>query len=998
MKKNYVLFFSSLSLFALQMNAQENEKIQSQKAFQKTLRMERAASRENALNEVTKVYGLDKNNRYDLKTETVDDSGLVHHRMQQYYKGLKVEFGTVITHSKNGLVESVNAELYNAKSLSTQPALSAEKCFDYALQYKRADKYLWEDAKQAQLMEYTKPEGELVIFPDVNTGKMHLAYKFDVYAVQPLSRDEMYIDANTGELLYANPLIKHLNKPVSKREVEATGKKVENIILNKTNALVTANAATRYSGNRTIETTFDAGLNKFILSDATRGNGIVTYNCANGGYADTHYQDNDNNWTAAEYNNAAKDNAGLDAHWGAEKTYDFWRNTFNRNSFDDKGTMIKSYVNADLPTINPDYSDNDNAFWNGSVMTYGSGTTMDALTAVDICGHEIGHAVCTYTANLAYKNQSGAMNEGFSDIWGACIEQYAKNGNLNAPVDGASPGNQNVWKIGEDIGTALRSMSYPRTKGDPDTFLGTNYKDTQDDAGVTPSCTTPGSTNDNCGVHTNSGVLNHWFYVLTAGKAGTNNASAANGGPDVYNVIGIGMAKAAQIAYYAERDYLTPNATFADARNATIAVANSLYCASSQEVQSVTNAWYAVNVGAAYSALATDIVAKSLTGGNTNVNCGAAYNPIVTFENGGTNPIATATITYNVDGGANTVLNWNGNIASCGQASQAIAVAGLSRGYHVLNVTVTTTNDGMATNNTKSTVILVNTNGSVNVVNSFTTANDVLVSIDASGKTSSVWERGVINKTKLTGAATGNSAGYATKLVGNYPDKTTSYLVSQCYNLTNLTNPKVSFDMAFDLESNWDLIYFEYSTDNGANWNNLGTMNDANWYNSSRLPDGTDCFNCVGAQWTGDYATAPTGGNGMNGNRRNYSHSLTGLGAVPNALFRFTFVSDDGANQEGVFVDNFVVQGTLSSTENSFEKFDVFPNPSNGKFDITLSTDKDVKVKMFDLRGRNVYENEFQNDNLSFNKTVDLSGLTSGVYILNIESGSKKEAKRIIIE
>ncbi|MEB3800384.1 M4 family metallopeptidase [Flavobacterium columnare] len=994
MKKNYIALFSILSMIS-NLQAQENAKFESKKEHQKTLRMDKASSREKALDAIEKTYGLGKENQYKISSVTSDITGLTHQRHQQYYKGLKVEFGTVITHEKNGLVELVNAELYNAKSLDLTPKLSAQRCFQYALDYANAEKYLWENPEQSKVFEYEKPKGELVIFPDTNSGKIYLAYKYDIYSVKPISRKEYYINANTGALLYTNPLIKHFHKNlVSKDQIKRTGKQIENIIL--PSALASGNAATRYSGNRSIETTFDTNLNRYILSDATRGKGIVTYNCANGNYANSHFTDDDNNWTAAEFHNAAKDDAGLDAHWGALKTYDFWKTIFNRDSFDNKGSVIKSYVNLDLAIVDPTNSSSDNAFWDGQFMSYGKGTDLDALTAVDICGHEIGHAVCTYTADLAYKNQSGAMNEGFSDIWGACIEQYAKNGNLNAAADTASPGTLNVWKLGEDIGTSLRSMSYPNTKRAPDTFLGLYYVDTQDDTGVTPECADPNEANDQCGVHTNSGVLNHWFYILTAGKSGTNNASLANGGQDVYNVQGIGMTKAAQIAYYAERDYLTPNSTFMDCRNATIAVANSLYCASSPEVQSVTNAWYAVNVGSAYNAVANDIVLKSLQGGNLNVNCGASYNPIVTFENGGSNIINAATITYNIDGGASSTLNWSGNLAQCQQATEAININGLTRGYHILNVTTNITNDGLTTNNTKSMVILVNDSGNIGSINTFNTANDALISVDKGGKSNTVWERGIVNKTNLSVTATGNSPGYATKLVGNYPDKTTSYLVSQCYNLSNLTNARVSFDMAFDLESNWDIIYFEYSTNNGATWTPLGEMNNT-WYNSSRMPNGVDCFNCIGKQWTGDYHIAPSGGNGNNGNKRNYSQSLTEVGPASNAIFRFTFISDDASNQEGVFIDNFVIQGTLGNEINNFEYFEISPNPSNGKFDITLSTDQEVKVKIFDLGGRNVFERKYEVKGSVFNNEIDLSNISSGVYILNIESKNKKESRRIII-
>jgi len=212
-------------------------------------------------------------------------------------------------------------------------------------------------------------------------------------------------------------------------------------------------------------------------------------------------------------------------------------------------------------------------------MTYGdgSGTYFDALTSLDVAAHEIGHAVCETTANLVYQKESGAMNEGFSDIWAACVEYFA------APTKA-------TWLIGEDIErraghAALRSMSDPNAEGQPDTYGGTYW--------INPNCT-PSSTNDYCGVHTNSGVLNHWFYILAIGKSGTNDLGNA------FNVTGISIDKAARIAYRLESVYLTSTSTFANARSFGIQAAKDLYGAGSAEEIAVTNAFYAVGVGAAY--------------------------------------------------------------------------------------------------------------------------------------------------------------------------------------------------------------------------------------------------------------------------------------------------------------------------------------------------------------------------------------------------------------
>jgi hypothetical protein len=251
-------------------------------------------------------------------------------------------------------------------------------------------------------------------------------------------------------------------------------------------------------------------------------------------------------------------------------TYDYWMSKHNRNSYNNAGAKIKSYVHYDKAY--------DNAFWNGSVMTYGDGsdTYFDALTSIDVAGHEIGHAVCEYTAGLVYSYESGAMNEGFSDIWGACIEAFGKNGGT---------ANANTWLIGEDIErraghAALRSMSNPNSEGQPDTYLGTSWYS---------------GSGDNGGVHYNSGVLNHWFYRLSVGGSGTNDNGTA------FNVSAIGIDKAAQIAYRLESVYLSSNSNYQAAANFGATAAADLYGAGSAEEVATIEAFKAVGLTVAGS-------------------------------------------------------------------------------------------------------------------------------------------------------------------------------------------------------------------------------------------------------------------------------------------------------------------------------------------------------------------------------------------------------------
>lgn len=471
---------------------------------------------------------------------------LKHEKYHLYYNGIKIEYSDIRVHYENDKVVMINGDYVPEINISIKPEITKEYAINKALEYIGADKYIWENQEENIWLQNKFGEKEATFYPQPelvicknylsqSDTSYHIAYKMDIYAISPLSRDYIYVNAITGEVINIEPRIKTVN----------------------------ANAATRYSGTRTISTELNGSTYRLRDYDNSRGDGIETYNLNNStSYSSaTDFTDADNNWTSGEYDNTAKDNGALDAHWSAIMTYDYFQNIHGRDSYDDAGTAIESYVH---------YGTNyENAFWNGSVMTYGDGNTnFDILTSIDVAAHEIGHAVCTHTAGLAYRNESGAINEGLSDIWGACVEEYATN-------------DKETWLIGEDIDLrvghdGLRSMSNPNAEGDPDTYLGDFWYT---------------GTGDHGGVHTNSGVMNHWFYLLTEGGTGTNDND------DNYNVTGIGITSAAEITYRAESVYMTSNTTYADARTHTIQSAEDLFGTNSQEVSSVISAWYAVGVG-----------------------------------------------------------------------------------------------------------------------------------------------------------------------------------------------------------------------------------------------------------------------------------------------------------------------------------------------------------------------------------------------------------------
>jgi len=514
---------------------------------------------------------LSNNDEMRLVYTNSDDLGFTHQYFQQYFKGIRVEYGVYAVHAKNNLIETIIGNYLRIKEgpkIDIFPQLSENIALTAALKNLNAKTYKWQVPEEEKWIANNfnstyYPKGDLVLILDkYNTGAYRLAWKFDIYANEPLSRDYVFVDAINGEIIKKSPKIYNTNS-------NATGD-------------------TRYSSLRSFVS--DSFENGFRLRETRNGIRIETYNMLNQGTnygTATDFIDNNNTWSAVEFHNANRDDAALDAHWAGERIYEYFHTVHGRNSWSGTGQPLLNYVHANLLAFG--YGNNVNAFWDGQRMTYGDGdgVNYDPLTSLDICAHEVAHGVCGTSARLAYENESGAINEGFSDIWAASIERWA------APE-------KETWLIGEDYplppnGHPARNMSNPNEYNQPDTYLGTYWIQT----GCLPF---PAPSNDFCGVHTNSGVLNFWYRLLSDGGNGSNDNN------NTYSVWPIGINKASQIAYRTETIILpqpTPPAestiTFNQLRMATITAATDLFGANSCEVKSVTNAWYAVGVGSNYS-------------------------------------------------------------------------------------------------------------------------------------------------------------------------------------------------------------------------------------------------------------------------------------------------------------------------------------------------------------------------------------------------------------
>ncbi|RLQ93858.1 peptidase M4 family protein [Falsibacillus albus] len=476
-------------------------------------------------------FSGDAKNSFKIIGKQKDELGFTVLRLQQVYQGTPV-FGSVVTAhvNKEGVLTAVSGAVQ--PNLDTKASLKSS----HKLAKKEAIQMGESDLVQAvgsqPDYEYA-PKAEFVIF--MKDDAAHFAYHVNYNFLSPEPGNwDYFVDASSGEILSKYNSIDHA-KPGGGGG--ATG---------GTNTVGTGTGV--LGDQKSVNTTLSGST--YYLQDNTRGQGIYTYDAKN------RQRLPGSLWTDADdVFNASYDAAAVDAHYYAGVTYDYYKNVFNRNSYDGNGAALKASVHYGRSY--------NNAFWNGQQMVYGDGDGTNFIEfsgGIDVVAHELTHAVTERTAGLVYSGESGAINESISDIFGTLVEFYSNN----------NPD----WEIGEDIytpnkqGDALRSMSDPTKYGDPDNYAN-RYT----------------GTSDNGGVHTNSGISNKAAYLLSQG-------GTAYG----VKVTGVGTSKTGAIFYRALTQYLTPNATFSQLRAAAVQSASDLYGSSSQEVSSVNAAFDAVGV------------------------------------------------------------------------------------------------------------------------------------------------------------------------------------------------------------------------------------------------------------------------------------------------------------------------------------------------------------------------------------------------------------------
>ncbi|MFQ5446023.1 MAG: M4 family metallopeptidase [Saprospiraceae bacterium] len=489
------------------------------------------------------ALNLTEHDELRLMKTTTDELGMTHSRYQQYAHGIKVYGAEYVLHEQDFRVKTANGKLVTGIEAPAAGTMTENAARSYAIEAVPSYDFLWLNERAEEYLREITGNPDTTFFPKGNLvwermnrkagfakNNLLLAWVFDIFTGDGRSA-KVFVDAYSGDLLRKIPLDINCDP--------GTG-------------------TTTWNGTVNMNTD-QVGMSYILLDDCQSPN-IHVYNANDSSSISfaAEYVDGDNAWT---------DMSAVQTFFGLRQAWQYYLTQHGRDSYNNAGADINGYNQAGF------INSNGNLYWSNASWSPGqqvwrfgdnnSGIAGDDWNTVDIVGHEFTHAVTTFSANLNYLGESGALNESFSDIFGEMVELYTE-GSMD-------------WLVGAERG-AIRSLANPGNFNDPDTYLGTNWFDTSID------------TIDNGGVHTNSGVQNHWFYLLSVGGTDTDD----NGEP--YEVQGIGAASAALIAYRNLTVYLGAVSDYNDAKNGAIQAAADLFGTCSNEVLQCARAWNAVGV------------------------------------------------------------------------------------------------------------------------------------------------------------------------------------------------------------------------------------------------------------------------------------------------------------------------------------------------------------------------------------------------------------------
>lgn len=495
-----------------------------------------------------------------LISNVADQEGSVHLRFLQLYNGLEVWDSEVMLHYKNGKPYLFNGRYIPtpAKDFDLTPSISETEAIKSA---KTITQFHELNSNQLALIAGDQVQSNLIIYTEMDKTLIGtLAWKIEIY---PNVKDHytVILDAKNGNVL---KMLRHTCHFFANVNSQINGNCAHSVFNPPLDGPATSSANDLNNVSRTVYSYLSGG--KYYLINATKSSmfkssqssfpdnpvGVIwTLNANNTSVENqsfnvTQISNTSNNW-------AGNPNA-VSAQYNADQAFNYFYNTFNRNSIDGVGGNVISLINV----TESDGSGMDNAFWNGKAMFYGNGKTAFKPLAggLDVGGHEMSHGVIQSTANLTYENESGALNESFADIFGVLIDR-------------------DDYKLGEDVVKggifptgAMRDMSNPHNGGS-----------SLNDNGWQPAHMNEkyNGTQDNGGVHINSGIVNFAFYKV---------ASA------------IGKNDAEKIYYNALTKYLTKSSKFIDCRNAVIQATKEFYNNDAAKIAIIEKAYSDVGIGA----------------------------------------------------------------------------------------------------------------------------------------------------------------------------------------------------------------------------------------------------------------------------------------------------------------------------------------------------------------------------------------------------------------
>lgn len=476
------------------------------------------------MDRLTKAYRIsDASKEFSAFKIDADELGFHHARLNQMYQGLKVIGGEIIVHfNKSGKAYQVNGRYIPDIDVNTKASISEDAAVE---------------AAQNDLVKMGKPAGAL-------KGKIQLV----VYArnAAPVLAYELLLAYNGNQAGIGN----------WRYWVNAN----DGSIINRYNDVQKSDAAISGTlnsgeGGTSVSVTGDYSSSYYYLRYTTRHWRIYDYpnsrTCRS---------------SLSTWGTTTSLKSEMSAAYNYHNVQTYYYNVHSRNSYDNSGTEAIANVHVSGGT--------DNAFWDPDTQQFYfyPGSSYGELTVLDVCGHEFTHAVTEHSANLVYQYESGALNESFSDIFGACVEFYTQpDGRGSYPNKTAGYAD---WLLAEDCvvsETAMRDMRNPQRYNNPSKYHGTDWYY---------------GSGDNGGVHYNSGVQNHFFYLLCEGGSGGNDGIS-------YNITGLGITNARAIAYRALTVYCSRNTDYAAARTAWSSAAQDL---DSSWVSTVQAAWAAVGV------------------------------------------------------------------------------------------------------------------------------------------------------------------------------------------------------------------------------------------------------------------------------------------------------------------------------------------------------------------------------------------------------------------